>query len=373
MIRSRNVHVGLICLAAAGAVMADEPRMNQIQVIGTHNSYHIAPHPNVMGILAAGKKGVAEGLDYTHKPLAEQFSRLGIRQVELDVFADPKGGHYADPFTRNLLKTQGKEPGPDPNSNGRLAQPGMKVFHVQDVDYMSTVPTLVDALKEIRAWSLAHPRHMPIMILIELKDGAIVGLPTRPVAFRMQELDAVDTEIRSVFKPDAMITPDAVRGSSDTLRDAIQTQGWPTLESARGKVIFALDNEGSLRDLYLKGHESLQGRAMFATVGPDPPAAAWMKINDPIRDFDHIRAMVRAGFLVRTRADADTRQARQNDPTQRDKALASGAQYVSTDYPEPRREWSEYQVRLPGGAVARSNPVLGQPSDVDLEAIATRR
>ena len=104
-------------------------------------------------------------------------------------------------------------------------------------------------------------------------------------------------------------------------------------------------------------------------MAEDNPAAAWFKINDPVRDFDRIQRLVKAGYLVRTRADADTKQSRANDPSQRQKALASGAQFVSTDYPEPDRRFSEYQVRLPGGVVARVNPVSGpegaSTTDVD--------
>ena len=99
--------------------------------------------------------------------------------------------------------------------------------------------------------------------------------------------------------------------------------------------MFALDNEDRVRDLYLGLHPSLQGQLLFASVPESHPQAAWFKINDPVRDFDRIRRLVAEGFLVRTRADADTRQARANDPTQRDKALASGAQFISTDYPVP--------------------------------------
>ena len=70
---------------------------------------------------------------------------------------------------------------------------------------------------------------------------------------------------------------------------------------------------------------------------------------------------------MRTRADADTRQARSGDASQRDKALASGAQFISTDYREPDRRFSGYSVRFPGGQVARSNPVSGDPAWVDLD------
>jgi Phosphoinositide phospholipase C, Ca2+-dependent len=60
----------------------------------------------------------------------------------------------------------------------------------------------------------------------------------------------------------------------------------------------------------------------------------------------------------RTRADANTLEARKNDVGRRDVALTSGAQYVSTDYlwPDPRFP-GEYQVRLPNGAAVICNPV----------------
>ena len=135
--------------------------------------------------------------------------------------------------------------------------------------------------------------------------------------------------------------------------------------------MFALDNENRLRDLYLKGHPALKGRLLFASVDPSHPAAAWFKLNDPFEDFEKIQELVRAGFLVRTRADADTKQARKNDVSMRDKALASGAQYVSTDYAEPNLAFSPYVVRLPGNHVARANPVSGTELGIkgDLEAV----
>ena len=70
-----------------------------------------------------------------------------------------------------------------------------------------------------------------------------------------------------------------------------------------------------------------------------------------------IQDSVKQGFLVRTRADADTVEARSGDTKRRETALASGAQYVSTDYYVPRTEFSDYKVGLPDGAVTRCNPV----------------
>ena len=69
-----------------------------------------------------------------------------------------------------------------------------------------------------------------------------------------------------------------------------------------------------------------------------------MKLNDPIGDFDAIQADGAAGYVVRTRADADTVEARSGDTTPRDAALASGAQWVSTDYPVPDPDFGSYFV-----------------------------
>jgi hypothetical protein len=366
--------IALACSAGGASALSSAPRLNQLQVIGSHNSYHIAPEPAVRDLIAASGPRRAEAIEYTHRPLAEQFARLGIRQVELDVYADPKGGLFTAPAARKILLGRGTDPGADPDSDGQLRKPGLKVLHAPDVDYRSTAPTFVDALKQIRRWSQANRRHVPILILVELKSEAFPGLPTRPIPFGGEEIEEVETEILSVFARTEILTPDRVRGRFATLPEAIRAQGWPVLDAVRGQVIFALDNEGSVRDRYLEGHPALRDRLMFASVAPGHPAAAWFKINDPIKDFDRIQQLVREGFLVRTRADADTRQARTNDATQRDKALASGAQWISTDYAEPDRRFSDYSVRFAGGEVARSNPVSGAPasSDIDLESGKSR-
>ena len=84
------------------------------------------------------------------------------------------------------------------------------------------------------------------------------------------------------------------------------------------------------------------------------------KRNDPVGAYDEIRTLVNEGFMVRTRADAETKEARANDVKRRDKALTSGAQFVSTDFPRPDPKIGEYEVSLPGKVVARINPVSGK-------------
>jgi hypothetical protein len=245
-------------------------------------------------------------------------------------------------------------------------------MHVQDVDYFSSVLTLKEGLQQVRDWSEAHPRHFPIFVLLELKEDQPDPALTRPVPFGERELDALEAEILSVFPRQQILAPDDVRGQASTLPEALRQHGWPTLKAARGKVMFGMDNETPVRDLYLKDHPALAERLIFVSVPPTHPAAAWMKDNDSIVDFDRIQGLVKAGFLVRTRADADTAEARANDTRRRDRALASGAQFISTDYPEANPAFSSYVVRFEDGAAVRTNPVNGDPAlrGIDLEKSA---
>jgi hypothetical protein len=336
--------------------------LNQIQVLGTHNSYHLLGRPELLSVLL-GLDPQFQGFVYQHLPLDQQFETQGIRQIELDVFYDPMGGLYGN---RKVLPLLGEDPVAPPE----MFEPGMKVFHVQEVDFESTCLTFIDCLRTIRQWSSEHRKHLPIAIQVEVKDDAIID-PLNlgfvvPLPFDAAAFDALDAEIRSVFPPSKLITPDDVRGTHATLEEAVLTDGWPTLRESRGKVLFLLDNEGK-QSIYTAGHPNLEGRAIFTNANPGDPDAAFVKRNDPFTDTD-IPSLVEAGYLVRTRADADTVQSRNNDPTQRDAALASWAQYISTDYPVPNLDFSPYFVAIPGGHVARCN-ALNAPVACDDAAL----
>jgi hypothetical protein len=358
---------------AVGAILAAPPRLDQCQVVGTHNSYHVAPGP-VMDALIRSKPGSgADELAYTHRPLKEQLGLLGIRQLELDLYADPEGGRFAEPAGPKLAAAGGLGAVIPHDPDGELLKPGFKILHVPDVDFISRNRTFQGALTEIREWSAANPFHFPILVLLELKEDAL-GVPgsTKVVKYDAALLDAVDAAVREVIPPAQRFEPDDLRGGQPTLRDAVAGKGWPTVDRLLGRILFALDNEDAIRDRYLARSPHLEGRVMFVSVDRAHPAAAWMKRNDPVRRFDEIQSLVRDGFLVRTRADSPTGNARRNDTTQREKAFASGAQFVSTDYPESNLSLSPYQVRLPGNRVARANPVSGtNVSDtVEIEALA---
>lgn len=343
----------LLAAIPAGAREAPAPlKLNDIAVIGTHNSYKLPMPAATMAKVRAVDAKMADALDYGHRPIGEQLD-AGARQLEIDVNYDPQGGHYA-------VGSQ------DP----RLKQPGFKVLHIPGIDNSSSCVLLADCLRIIRRWSDAHPRHVPILLLFNAKDernaarGGIDALPFDAAAY-----DALDAEVRAVMGPDKLVIPDDVQGSYPTLREAVLADNWPTLAASRGKFVFVLDEPPAKVAVYRGARKSLEGRVFFINTDEASPAAAYLTLNDPVRDADRIRRDVAAGYLVRTRADANTREARVNDTRPRDAALGGGAQYVSTDYlwPDPRFAGG-YRVALPGRTIARCNAVRRPAGCGDLEA-----
>jgi Phosphoinositide phospholipase C, Ca2+-dependent len=331
-------------------------RMNQIQVIGTHNSYHSGFAPSAAKLWQQKNPKQFAGLDYRHPSLTSQLD-AGVRQIEIDIFADTKGGLYAHPYGETLIAQAGLPADPPFDPQHLMEKPGFKVMHVQDVDYRSVCEPFTACLAEVRAWSKAHPSHLPVFILVETKQGALhVQFPTvTPEDFTAAIFDALDGEITSVFSAGEMITPDYVRGSYATLNQAVRADQWPTLQQARGKVVFLMDQK-KMGPLYLEGHPSLKGRILFTNADPGTADAAFIEQNDA--PAEAIEALVRQGYLIRARADSDTKEARTNNTSRRDAVLASGAQIISTDYPASEQAASGYKVELPGNAVARCNPVL---------------
>jgi hypothetical protein len=370
-----NTAAATTVAAATSAPTTTEPApplaINHIQVIGSHNSFHLKPQPLAFEAITAVSPQLAESIEYSHRPLTEQLEQFGIRQFELDVFADPDGGLYANRAANAVI---GLDPiAPDPE----LQVPGYKVLHTQDFDYETTCLTLVICLTEIAAWSSGHPDHLPVMIMLEIKTQSVpeaaaadgldltIDLPwTVPVPTTPELLDALDAEITSVFDRGQLITPDDVRGGAATLETAVLENGWPTIDESRGKVLFALNNTGDVRAMYTQGRPNLEGRPMFTSATPGDPDAAFVRLDDP--NSPGVREAARAGYLIRTRTDSPTADARANDSTDREVAFASGAHYLSTDYYEPSQYFdSPYVVEFPDGAVARCNPVTAPPTCSD--------
>lgn len=327
--------------------------MNQVQVIGSHNSYKQAIGLGAMAILRSASPTQALALDYSHPPLTDQLN-AGARQLEIDILSDPEGGRYAAPMAMKMV------PSDPPFDVTPLKGKGLKVLHVPDIDFRASCSLFTACLKEVRAWSLAHPDHVPLLLLINLKEGP--GIPGGTVApdFDTAAFDQVDSEIRSIFPEDEIITPDRVQGHYPSLKAAVAAGAWPRLKAARGKVMFALDAGEKAVAVYRGNRKSLEGRVLFINTTPDSPAAGYATLNEPETLKAEIARALAAGVIVRTRADADTVEARRNDRSRQSAAFASGAQFISTDYMTPDLRLGDYEAHLPGGGVARVNPVTSK-------------
>ncbi|NBC64940.1 MAG: hypothetical protein GVY07_04655, partial [Bacteroidetes bacterium] len=270
-------------------------RLNHLQVLGTHNSYKLLPHADLITALNQHLDGWAKDIQYEHKPLTFQLENLGVRQFELDLYADPNGGRYARPSGALLIDDD------EFLNHEDLMQPGFKIIHIPDIDYRSNCLTFKSCLTEIRDWSLANPNHLPIMIMVEAKDGerrdSGVMSFTEPIPYNTALMHEIDSEIKDVFEDQHIITPDKVRGKDSTLNEAIQNNGWPTLANSRGKVLFALDNTGEHKSMYLNGNSNLEGRVMFVSSAPPEPTAGFIKMNDAIQQADLIQDYIFKGYL----------------------------------------------------------------------------
>lgn len=374
-------------------VQEDLP-INDIQVVGTHNSYALPADPRAMALMAprlsalmaamtsamtpeqtaamqdehpGGITDMAKALDYVQMPLQAQL-RSGVRSVEIDLQPDPSGGAYADPLPYRELRAKG-ETDLAPIYRDELTKPGLKVFHVADLDFRSQCPTFRSCLTLLRQWSDTEPGHSPVFVLLEPKlsglDRVIPGATPVP-PFDAAQFEEVDATIREIMGRDKVITPDDLRGTMPTLESAALAKRWPTLRQARGKFVFLfLVPAMNLKAFapYLEGRPSLQGRMAFVQGRPGMAHTAFMLYDNALSHGQEIRDAVRRGYLVRSRADIDTADARQDNAARRDAALASGAQIVSTDYLSAPNIYANGYHLAPSARGWQCNSVLTRCSD----------
>lgn len=377
-----------LCVCSAQAV-ATEPRLNQIQVIGTHNSYRQAADARVFGVMDPlltpymgvairqmpeerrreyvdehphpFNDGLAPPLEYRFPSLETQL-RAGLRSIELDLHVDHDGGRFSDPLPYRLLRARGEQD-LEPLYDAALRAPGLKVLHMADVDFRSSCPTFRICLQQLRSWSDATPGHSPVFVLLEPKfnDRAKALAGATPVApFDARAFAEMDASILAVLGRERVFAPDDLRAGAATLEAAARAGQWPTLQQASGKFVFLMIVPGMNLGMfapYLQGHPNLEGRMAFVQGRPGMDHAAFLMIDNALTRGSEIRQRVGEGYLVRSRADIDTGEARTNDGRRREAALASGAQIISTDYPfAPNIFGNDYVVR-PFANGWRLNPV----------------
>lgn len=361
----------IVILFAASAVAA-EPlplALNQVQYIGTHNSYKPVLSAPLRAYWQKQAPADLAKIDYGHPPLTAQLA-LGIRQLELDLLLDNSGRKFSQPLAEQVANL----PMLTPAEREALAQPGIKVLHMPDIDFQSHCLSLKQCLGQLRQWSDANPAHLPVLILINIKETASPVPGATPVeVWQSEDYQQLDALLMAELGADRLLRPDNVRQPGLTLRDSVLQHGWGELASWRGRFFFVLDGPVSQLAAYRQGHASLSGRVMFGDYPPDSAEAAILLRNDPIQHFNEIRQLVTTGFLVRTRSDDIGKL--QAEPGRFSYASASGAQFISTDfYPgAPQQRPQQPAVIFPEQRFSRCHPFLVvSPCELPVDVAITK-
>jgi hypothetical protein len=304
---ARTSDVGMLDAGAMTPVYPsdDELRVNHLQALGTHNSYHLAPEIMFLP------------WNYDHLPLDRQLEVQGVRQVELDFYQNNAGT--------------------------------FDVYHLLFADEGSTCATLSTCLGIMKVWSDQNPGHHPILLLIEPKG--FIDPPDMVIS-------KLNSTLIETWGRDRLLTPDMVIRDQRSLRDGLAAHGWPTLGETRNRLMAVLHTSGRLRDANQDVDSAGVGSVMFPDAYGDIEVdfAAYHSMNNPVVDQAAINALVRANHLVRTRADADLEESQTLDYQRSNAALSSGAHFISTDFPFPGSA-TDYGFVIPQGSPSRCNPL----------------
>ncbi|MBV1905566.1 MAG: phosphatidylinositol-specific phospholipase C1-like protein [Pseudomonadales bacterium] len=336
-----------------GEVSLETLRFNEIQVIGSHNSYKQAIDAPLLDMISKSNPALAESLAYSHPALETQLD-LGLRALELEVYHDPQGRLFASPMGLSMVEDVAEF---DPLRV--MNKPGFKVLHAQDIDFRSNCLSLTICLERLRAWSDQHAGHLPIVVSLKAKEQ-VIDQPgfVLPVQYDVAAWNALDAEILAVLEG-KLILPSEIQGEAENINTVITGTGWPSLSTLQGRFLFVLDENPEKNLRYLAERKNA---VLFTNMPEGSPNSAVRFINNPVEQFELIQALVKQGYLVRTLADADTREARSGDTQRLEAAWASGAQFISTDF---------YQVanKLGSGYVVNIQAMqipLGDSADIKI-------
>jgi hypothetical protein len=323
------IHLTSLSITFSLLSQAEEFKLNDIQMIGSHNSYKKSLNTEILALIAKQDAKKAAQINYSHPSLIKQLT-IGLRHLEIDIVKDPEGGKFAYPvgekLTQQVILTSAERE--------ELNLPGFKVLHIPDVDFSSHCVLFQKCLDQLIQFSNEHPNHLPIVILMNLKESRTKLVDATPVLpFTAEDYDELDNVLLTAFK-DKLITPNEIKGQYTTLEQAVLENGWPPIDKTRGRFLFILDGKSHQLNTYRNDHLSLKDRALFASYPEGEPEAALMIRNNPVTSLEEIKRLVDKGYLVRTRADsgAGSMSKTADVKLRTEQAFESGAQIISTDF-----------------------------------------
>jgi len=253
-------------------------RLNDSQLIGTHNSYHLASHPTL-----------SPAWNYSMESLLAQLD-TGVRSLELDV-------HWS--------------------------QCSFTVYHVKALDGRSTCGCLASCLRPVALWSKAHPNHSAIVLIIEPKyrfdlfplQSPFTGAASVATIQRLQD------ELVHLLGAASILTPAAVIGAAPTLAASLATCGWPSARETRGGFLLLLDVWKENRAAAIALRELPPSEQLFFVrsgsslpVGVAEPDAAYVEVGScpcigmPANSTSALqpRSMLGGGLKQQQHASAET-------------------------------------------------------------------
>jgi hypothetical protein len=272
-------------------------RLNEVQVLATHNSFKAMPNMYINGFVELfGGERTRKG-QYGLPKLYDQLDS-GIRGLEIDVtMYDGKITTVHDPIT----------------------------------DWRTNTTDFRLALEEIRLWSDNNPNHYPLNIMVQVRDQWS-PFTTKYSALGEEGISDLDALFEEVFGGN-IITPAIVKGDADSLREAVTTTGWPLVTDCMGKVYFTLlfsDQENL--DYYVALDPEFETQNGFIMTNPKEMEienyTAVILADDPFGEG--YSELVEEGYLLRTRIDEQWT----HPEDRRAAAIALGSVILATDYPK---------------------------------------
>lgn len=301
---------------------ADGVRFNEVAYIATHNSYQL-PGVDSYQKLFRDLETVTFGLINGDTPLfcsdtlTEQFN-LGIRSIELDIQTVKNGNDISFVCSHSPL-----------------------------LDMNSTCYDFRLALEEVRMWSDANPRHLPITIIVEPKEFFLLENGMR--FFNLTYANELDKLVKEVFG-EKLITPAEMMGKYDSLKEMREADDWMKLEDCAGRVAVYFHDTDGVTGNYIKQDETVKTRSMFPMLrykDRDKSYSSVLIVNktDDIEKYAD-ELVYEKNLIVRTMVDSYGSY----DEAKRITALESGAQVLSTDYPKKTDMTdAEYYVSFENG------------------------
>lgn len=283
--------------------MSDGVRINEIAVIGTHNSYQLLATSQkralegVRSFLSSGEKGGNRNFEMdTYTQQLEQ----GVRNLEIDIETVDDGENVS-----------------------------FIVTHSPITDNVSSAYDFAKGLEEIALWSDNNPNHLPVYLLIEPKGN--VDSINNMKNFNVDYAFELDKVIRDVLG-ERLLTPSLIRGSYETLEDMRMADAWPTLEEAAGKIIVLL-HPCDVTAEYIQADTAVSTQAMFPMLRFEDigkPYASFILDNEPENAIENNKQTIgEKNLMVRSRAD--------NYPDSSEEKYSCadkcGSHIITTDYP----------------------------------------